>query len=53
MTGTGTGEAGAIAATTALVNAATGAVGVDHIDMPVSPQKVWAAIENAANRPEA
>jgi carbon-monoxide dehydrogenase large subunit len=47
----GIGEAGSIGATPAVQNAVIDAVshlGVTHIDMPTSPQRVWQAI-NAAN----
>jgi carbon-monoxide dehydrogenase large subunit len=47
----GIGEAGSIGATPAVQNAVIDAVshlGVRHIDMPTSPQRVWRAI-NAAN----
>jgi len=47
----GIGEAGTIGATPAVHNAVIDAVshlGVTHIDMPTSPQRVWRAI-NAAN----
>lgn len=43
----GVGEAGAIAAPPAVVNAVVDALspfGVDHIDMPLTPEKVWNAI---------
>ena len=46
----GVGEAGTIAASPAIVNAVIDALrplGVDFIDMPLSPQNVWATIENA------
>ncbi|MEM1421161.1 MAG: xanthine dehydrogenase family protein molybdopterin-binding subunit [Pseudomonadota bacterium] len=46
----GCGEAGAIGAPPALVNAVVDALSayrVDHIDMPLSPQKVWATIQAA------
>lgn len=39
----GCGEAGAIAAPPALINAITNAIGVE-IDMPATPEKVWRAI---------
>ena len=48
----GIGEAGSIGATPAVQNAVIDAVshlGVRHIDMPTSPQRVWRAI-NAASR---
>jgi aerobic carbon-monoxide dehydrogenase large subunit len=46
----GIGEAGAIGATPAVQNAVIDAVaclGVRHIDMPTTPQRVWAAIRQA------
>jgi carbon-monoxide dehydrogenase large subunit len=46
----GIGEAGTIGATPAVQNAVVDAVshlGVRHIDMPTSPQRVWRAIEAA------
>ena len=44
------GEAGTIAATPAIVNAVIDALrplGVTYIDMPLSPQNVWAKIQEA------
>jgi carbon-monoxide dehydrogenase large subunit len=46
----GIGEAGSIGATPAVQNAVVDAVahlGVRHIDMPTSPQRVWTAIRAA------
>jgi carbon-monoxide dehydrogenase large subunit len=46
----GIGEAGTIGATPAIQNAVIDAVahlGVRHIDMPTTPQRVWAAINEA------
>jgi carbon-monoxide dehydrogenase large subunit len=46
----GIGEAGTIGATPAVQNAVVDAVahlGVQHIDMPTSPQRVWRAINEA------
>ncbi|MFY9932844.1 MAG: xanthine dehydrogenase family protein molybdopterin-binding subunit [Streptosporangiaceae bacterium] len=46
----GIGEAGTIGSTPAVQNAIIDAVahlGVRHIDMPASPQRVWAAIQSA------
>ena len=43
----GCGEAGAIAAPAALINAITDAIGVVHVDMPATPEKVWAALQSA------
>jgi len=43
----GCGEAGAIAAPAALINAITDAIGVPHIDMPATPEKVWQALRQS------
>jgi carbon-monoxide dehydrogenase large subunit len=46
----GTGEAGTIAATAAVVNAAVDALsglGVRHLEMPMQPGRVWEAIQQA------
>ena len=46
----GIGEAGTIAAPPAVVNAVVDALspfGVTHLDMPVTPEKVWRAIQGA------
>jgi len=46
----GVGEAGTIAASPAIVNSVIDALrplGVDFIDMPLSPQNVWATIQEA------
>jgi aerobic carbon-monoxide dehydrogenase large subunit len=46
----GCGEAGAIGAPAAMMNAvmdALSAAGVTHLDMPASPQRVWNAIRQA------
>lgn len=46
----GVGEAGTIGSTPAVVNAALDALrplGVTHLDMPLTPARVWAAIRNA------
>ena len=48
----GIGEAGTIGATPAMQNAVIDAVahlGVTHIDMPMTPRRVWAAISEARN----
>jgi aerobic carbon-monoxide dehydrogenase large subunit len=48
----GCGEAGAIGAPAALMNAvhdALASVGVTRIDMPASPHRVWQAIRSSAN----
>jgi carbon-monoxide dehydrogenase large subunit len=49
----GIGESGAIAAQPAVINAVIDALsheGVTHIDMPASPMKVWAALQEARGR---
>jgi len=49
----GAGEAGAIGAPPALVNAVVDALaelGIEHLDMPLIPERVWAAIRAAAWR---
>jgi carbon-monoxide dehydrogenase large subunit len=49
----GIGEAGTIGATPAMQSAVIDAVshlGVRHIDMPTTPERVWAAIGEAGNR---
>jgi carbon-monoxide dehydrogenase large subunit len=46
----GCGEAGAIGSTPAIVNAVVDALrplGIKDLEMPLTPQKVWAAIQNA------
>ena len=46
----GAGETGTIAATPAVVNAVVDALaplGISHIDMPLTPERVWQAIEQA------
>jgi len=40
----GVGETGTIASSQAYVNAVCDAIGVDHIDMPLTPEKVWRAV---------
>jgi carbon-monoxide dehydrogenase large subunit len=44
----GCGEAGAIGAPPAIINAITNALGVKHIDMPATPENVWRAAQSAA-----
>lgn len=48
----GVGEAGCIASTAAVANAVIDALsplGIRHLDMPYTPQKVWGAIQAASN----
>jgi aerobic carbon-monoxide dehydrogenase large subunit len=40
----GAGEAGAVGAPAAVVNAVANALGVRHIDMPLTPEKVWRSL---------
>jgi carbon-monoxide dehydrogenase large subunit len=42
----GCGEAGAIGAPAALMNAITDALGVKDLPMPATPQAVWTALKN-------
>ena len=49
----GVGETGTIASTPAVVNAvidALGPLGVTHIDMPLTPERVWRAIQDAKGK---
>src|SRR5262250_1220388 len=41
----GCGEAGAIAAPAAVMNAVTDAIGTEQLTMPATPQTVWAALQ--------
>ena len=46
----GCGEAGSVASPAAIINAIVDALseeGVDHIDMPATPQAVWQTLQNA------
>jgi len=50
----GSGQAGAIAAAQTVMNAvmdALAALGVEHLDMPATPQRVWRAIQDARGAP--
>jgi carbon-monoxide dehydrogenase large subunit len=50
----GTGEAGTTAAIAAVMNAVANAIpngAADHMEMPATPAKVWAACQNAASKP--
>jgi carbon-monoxide dehydrogenase large subunit len=45
----GVGESGAIATPAAVVNAVVDALkdrGIDHLDMPVTPERVWQALQH-------
>jgi carbon-monoxide dehydrogenase large subunit len=46
----GCGEAGAIAAPAAVMNAITDAVGTEDIAMPATPATVWAALQKTNRR---
>ena len=46
----GCGEAGSVAAPAAIINAVVDALandGINHIDMPATPQSIWQTIQNA------
>jgi carbon-monoxide dehydrogenase large subunit len=49
----GCGEAGAIAAPAAVINAITDAIGTEDLAMPATSQAVWAAIRKAAKMQQA
>src|SRR5229473_729739 len=49
----GCGEAGAIAAPVAVINAITDAIGSEDLAMPATAQTVWQALQKANNRREA
>ena len=52
----GFGQAGCIAAPQTIINAIVDALaplGIDHIDMPATPERVWRAIQAAASRAKA
>ena len=49
----GIGESGSVGAPAAVVNAILDALapyGVDHLDMPISPEKIWRAIHESSRR---
>jgi carbon-monoxide dehydrogenase large subunit len=46
----GCGEAGAIAAPSALINAITDALGHEEIQMPATPERVWRAVAHAPKK---
>jgi carbon-monoxide dehydrogenase large subunit len=46
----GAGQAGCIAAPQTIINAildALSPLGIEHIDMPATPERIWRAIRNA------
>jgi carbon-monoxide dehydrogenase large subunit len=43
----GMGESGCTASLPALVAAVTNAIGVKHLDMPLTPSKVWKTLQQA------
>jgi carbon-monoxide dehydrogenase large subunit len=49
----GCGEAGAIAAPAAVMNAITNALGTESIDMPATSASVWAALRKTSKLPQA
>jgi aerobic carbon-monoxide dehydrogenase large subunit len=49
----GVGEAGTVGSLAAAINAVCNALaplGIDHIDMPATPDRVWTAIQNAKSK---
>ncbi|HET7714084.1 MAG TPA: molybdopterin cofactor-binding domain-containing protein, partial [Bauldia sp.] len=46
----GCGEAGAIGAPPAIINAITDAIGTNELSMPATPEKVWKALQKVATR---
>jgi carbon-monoxide dehydrogenase large subunit len=46
----GCGEAGAIAAPAAVINAITDAIGTENLAMPATPQAVWSALQEVNSR---
>ena len=44
----GSGQAGAIAAPQAVMNALADALGVEHIDMPATPERVWGVLRRGS-----
>ncbi len=45
----GCGEAGAIAAPAAVINAITDAIGTEELTMPATAQTVWSALQHVNN----
>jgi carbon-monoxide dehydrogenase large subunit len=48
----GAGEAGAIGAPPAVINAIVNALGIRHIDMPATPERVWRAANSGRRAAE-
>ena len=49
----GSGQAGCIAAPQTVINAildALAPLGIDHIDMPATPERIWRAIRDATRK---
>jgi carbon-monoxide dehydrogenase large subunit len=46
----GCGEAGAIAAPAAVINAITDAIGTEELTMPATAQTVWSALQKAGRK---
>ena len=42
----GAGEAGCVGALAAVIGAVSDAIGVAHLDMPATPERVWRALHN-------
>ena len=48
----GAGEAGAIGSTPAVMSAVCDALGIDHIDMPATPQRIWEKLTATGDGPQ-
>lgn len=46
----GCGEAGAIGAPPAVINAITDALGIRNLQMPATPEKIWRIMRNLESR---
>jgi carbon-monoxide dehydrogenase large subunit len=46
----GCGEAGAIAAPAAVINALTDAIGTEELPMPATAQTVWRSLQKVSNK---
>jgi carbon-monoxide dehydrogenase large subunit len=46
----GCGEAGTVGALPAAISAIADALDVDHIDMPATPERVWRALQEKAQK---
>jgi carbon-monoxide dehydrogenase large subunit len=42
----GCGEAGTVGALPAVMSAVADAIGIEHLDMPATPERVWRALRD-------